>query len=644
MRLPGAVAAALALGILIGFAVARVLAPSPATGAALAADSTPPPQIPEQPQPGGEIATSASRIPQKAESTPAPPARSPIADALPAGTARKGALQGTVFDGNGGPCAGVEVRALQADLTTVAGSAISGADGRFTIAGLEGHGFVVTARREGWRVAPPVQWAEPGARLFYSAKRPNLRVRLTPPDEFFVPYVQVAVDGGRQGFSLDDPYLEVPAGERAVAAFVGARNGWCGGPVLVEVPPPGEGCAEVEIPLREACGIRVSVARAAGDLSIPSLDVRVAPRLPGTEAQGALDEAARPDLGTPDGRSYFFLPRGAYWVGVRRWGETAYAVREADVADGIVDVALDLPALSLENGLLVTVRLPDGTPACGATVSDNAVERAGGTYALVRSPKVLSVSLRGYGEQRFPLPPSARAATIQLSPPAFLDLTIEESPGAPAGGMSVELSGEVGSFHGDVGTDGRATLGPLQPGDYTLYANVAFGIDPHRRERMAEFPISLGEGRNARSIRLPPLQRVTIRGVSGYASIHPEAGGRLALSLRAVNGVARFERLPPGRYLLELSDRFADLTIPGPAEIEDPPAAAFGLCQGGPDAPLEPGDVVIAIDGVGLTQGFAMARGAHRFSVVRRGRAVEVPVDEEWVLHNSGNFRPCPLP
>ena len=283
------------------------------------------------------------------------------------------------------------------------------------------------------------------------------------------------------------------------------------------------------------------------------------------------------------------LPPGTYLLGASRYRKQIVTMKTITVAEELVAANLAIPALELEEYIVLWVYDPDGNVLTDAAVSVSCrsggrydsgrryvIERNDGSYWVVHGETdtsgaevdvlcLLSVYVQEYGRQRVEFSESESAeVTVKFQEPAHLDVTIAGYNGSGYEGFLLialrKLATEGGSrssyapYSSKPGMDflGQQSFGPLEPGDYEIVLSMKSARSGNRS--LERVPITLLAGENSASVSIPPLYSLTINVSDGaprksvYIRLSSRAGGPGARRMTDENGQAHFEHLPAGEY------------------------------------------------------------------------------------------------
>ncbi len=252
-----------------------------------------------------------------------------------------------------------------------------------------------------------------------------------------------------------------------------------------------------------------------------------------------------------------------------------------------------------------------------------------------------------------------REVTVNFSETASLEVSIEGYDGSGyEGELNADLVREGASNRDPRGQrgrgfddSGRKTLGPVQPGDYTLRIRLQ-AASFWSSKVIAAIPVTLVPGMNRESVRLPRLYSLVVdvamdpQPESLYLSYREKNTWWADSAEVKPNGQARFDNIPAGEYTLQAEDRGDDsrmsVRVPTEGIVTYRPASLNALVvrirdRDGSygDLGLRDGDLVIGVDGVELDNSYAIqaklveakARDTITLLLQRGGSRVELTVD-----------------
>jgi hypothetical protein len=618
---------------------------------------------------GGTVPPARAASSAPPEPSPESRGRTPFEEALPAfpsGPVERGTgtITGRALRADGAPLSGVTVRGtpspvrrdpdegvrrLVADLEARhAGivEAVTGSDGGYTLAGLAGRPYDVSARLAGYRFTSDVPRARPGGTVNFRAQEAlEISFDVTMPDGTPAPDATIHLKaGGRTtayAWSREAPRVLLPLGN--FLCFAEHGEGSCRSeetPLLVRAPAP----PMVFLRLNGRTGLRGAVFFGK-DLMFEDVSVKAMTftgRDPPDPAR--LEDAdGHSDWATAD-RGFRYqlldLPPGRYLVGVEIQS-TIVATKVVDVGDGIG--TCDFVIEALDPSLFVVVRVldPKGDPVADPTFelgyrSEGSSSSSGGnefpmqpdgSYLVVhhssgRKPGGtwwIAAESETHGRKEVEYKRGdVKEIVIRFGETATVELTIAGFAGADGADMLtaalVPAAADASDrfHHGMDSTapdaEGCVRLGPVETGEYdvTLYT----GSEDRMRLRAGTKRVTLVPGANPVTMPMPRLYTVTVR--------DPERKPDTLTSLEAPDGnyfdgvadeVDRvvFTALPEGRYRLARTDDATGamrITLPGPTEVvfRKQPFDAFRVIFENPEnawanAGFLDGDLIVAVDG-----------------------------------------------
>jgi len=565
--------------------------------------------------------------------------------------------------------------------------------GHYRLAGIAGGTYTVTAFLEGHRLSA-ADWrkastAEAGDRVdFVAEELVELDVRVELPDGTAADAAIVTTRRGNQvrhhDWSRQQPSLYLDPGGYQVSATA-AGDAPLRSPEEAVTLMIGAEVDPLVLSLEPRIAVRGTVHLPRGILP-QSVYVYVLP----LETAELPDPETLATVGTPltaRRPGYRFtledLAPGAYALGVAREFGAVETVEVVRVEEAWTDVELRLPGAgealaevrvlgpggravpSAQFG--VTERYTDGGTS---TVSVPASRAADGVFRVSlgtvldrtgRRPRAgswLRVTTADLGTRVVDFDPETdRRIEVSFDEPARLAVELPALAGSGVEdlvSLALEPSGEAGvdrSFARTPGSDafpdpqGRARLGPVQPGDYELVLRLPDPGDRNHTYPVSRVPVELASGENRRRAEIPPLYDLSVvvedpsRDIRAIVVAHRRLRG--FYGLRATvreDGTASFPRLPAGEYRVA-AFRGGPLDLEMTASLPDEGVLRFRpeeqnalsvaihradglLARWG----LRDGDVVTAIDGEELSDldgiRTALARAAGRTRVtlsVRRG-------------------------
>mgnify|MGYP002624242058 FL=1 len=176
-------------------------------------------------------------------------------------------------------------------------------------------------------------------------------------------------------------------------------------------------------------------------------------------------------------------------------------------------------------------------------------------------------------------PGSTKEVVLSFAAPGFLDFAISGfSPAAHHGVYKVSLVPESENprhhYSNDaLSAEGKARLGPVQPGRYVLAVLVA--VDDHWALPGSRTPVDLHSGDQALSLPRPethPLRLRWAEGAGKQVTVQLAMEGVVAVHRTFdKEGVVSFSHLPAGRYKVRTyggEQKTLDVDLPGPATVE----------------------------------------------------------------------------
>jgi hypothetical protein len=490
------------------------------------------------------------------------------------------------------------------------------------------------------------------------AKVGRARVSVRVPRALAAEKVRVRVDGNDVPWAHDGDLVAAPVGrDRSFSAHIERFD--LDGERTISVPGDGS-IVDVEIEIPSAPEILLDVLVPEEDAgyvtNIEGFYTAVIPTMP---PESALEQGRSIPMAAPATERLAVEP-GTWWVGVRRRGERRLQTATVTVGREPVLQVIHLPPLDRDEFLVVTTVGPDGQPMDGWV--DGAIQNRGtGVYLCLRptEPAEIFAYADGTGRRGVRVPAGAREATIQLTPGAFLDVTVEGYAGTLAEDVTtIEASGPGGSE--SVTAAPALRLGPFGPGPMRLDVTLPFR-DGNHSIGILVVPAIVGETGGAARVVIPPLYAVTIQApFAGTITLLPHGRmGEWDVGDTTPDRFLHLLRVPAGRYTVRVatSDRsaFFTLRIPGPplARLEERAPIALRHYAGNHPRKgflLEDGDLVVAVDGTpiedeGFPEPMRVTPGqVHRFSVQRGPDALAVEATWYDFWHRTGTFRPVPLP
>ena len=394
------------------------------------------------------------------------------------------------------------------------------------------------------------------------------------------------------------------------------------------------------------------------------------------------------------------LEPGTYLVGATLRGGRVACSTTVTIAGEPVPVRLEIPAGSERDWVKVWVRAPDGTPVhdieleCGCRGSAgsghaevSASPQTDGSYRVphyerdgpsLGSSSGFGGSELGGGKRRYFVratskrygtaeatydPATDAETTIQLVEPALLRVTISgyaASLDEDGASVYLETAGEShddtrrSRVEGEIDAKGVVRFRPVVPGSYEIVLRLAAPATGHERRfrgwggtEVARVPVTLQPGEAAVTVAVPPLADLVVtfrHDAPSLDRLRPDG------SLRHVGAdtsegelQVTFHHLEAGRYRLVDPDGDMWVEVPATSRVAFAPRPfnAYHVQIRGNgylhELGLRTGDLVVAIDGVELTNRLTMdaamatakTRDTARFTVERAGRRFDVTADVE---------------
>ncbi|MCU0725634.1 MAG: PDZ domain-containing protein [Planctomycetes bacterium] len=563
----------------------------------------------------------------------------------------------------------------------------SGADGAFLLAGLADAKYVLRAEREGYEFSGPSlgRLLRPGRSVeIVAVVVVALPVRVLMPDGSVARKARVEFRAEdrelerSEEWTGEEPALRVPPGTWRAKAVAGEGDEYASPSVSVSlaagIPPdpltlslaarPGiRGHVEPPETWPEGQWITVAVLRAGTDAGPP-------------DGERLLSEGRQAGCGEDSDFTFSFpdLKPGTYHVAAVGNSQQVLARVVVEVADRMAVVALVAQDLPRSAFILVHPEGPDGRPVelhggvtClletdagehswggaaarrpdGAWAVEFPVEEGGGRVHR----RVLVVASPAHGEKEVEFTRTeATEVTVRFGDAAWIDAEISGlAELEDGGGLRLAAFSEESRwfrFEGrEVSEEGKARVGPLQPGSFRVRLL-------HQRPRgevpILEQTVTVRAGANRLALRVPPLYDVTVPRDTGdearwefYLSMPDERYGWGVSGEAGPDGQVTFRGLPAGRYQLwgwrgDGENSSMDITLPGATTVRFDPRAqnALRVTVADPEGLLarsgfETGDLVIGIDG----QEFE--GGSHMFSLLQA--AVSKKTAKFTVLRGNGS-------
>lgn len=655
--------ACLGAGVALGYLIRGERAPSARTVPALVAEPSPPERVHAE----------APSLRRALDEIPAPD--------VPRGTGR---IVGTVVDDGGRPVAGVEVSAFRVDMTGPAmprhdleeevrryvtwlrtydvpvAQVVTGSDGAFVLDGLADEDHSVRAWVRGYDIEHDFDEYRPGAELRLVARAlVEVRVEIVLPDGTQPRSAEIRLSwrhaSGSEDWTPDSPTLRLAAGAYEVQAIVSNEDGTTfqskERTVVVEAAPQ-----TIRFAMSATSGVSGGIGPGKlceGD----SWEVR-ALRIPDGE-QPARDRLVQDGhRGVAGDDSYWIdeLPPGRYLVGLVHLDRTVLRTKIVDLGAEPVHCDFDLAG---PPSFRVRVLGPEGKPvqdalvrtwterpmlsgACGA-----ALLQPDGSFLVVdadEGPAERLVEARSerYGEKRVPYRAGLAAdIDVRFEPAAWLRVDLEGADGIDVRARLVLWRGVRPDVvaAGDKVAEHRFEIGPAQPGTFELIvsSDVSSSVGPGDSMIVARREIRLAAGRNEATVQLPRRHRLSVTGLPPNATVrlHPEGPLRWNPFLRSADrdGNLVLERLPEGRYLLDLGEAGMAVQLDGPGEVRfvRRPFDAFEVRATDSALGLRTGDLIVGAAGKefgGVEEARPALTAPEAVLLVRRGGAtVELRVD-----------------
>jgi hypothetical protein len=520
--------------------------------------------------------------------------------AVPPGTSevrwvleRGATISGRVLDHGGAPLRGVKVAAHGSAEQRSGDTAVTSAEGRFVLSGLDGGEYMVVARRE--QSAEPSVGRAPASSVVRVPARGSADVVL----RFTGAHALAGRAQSEDGAPVKGARLALPPrgtathaemGERALAASAFARSDAAGEFVFRDLP---EGAYTLQ-------------AYARDQVPPPSLDVEIPATAPVVVTFGRRGKVVGSVVGhdgkplvrfsvnhrpirNPDGR--FELPvraDGPMELSIGAPGH-AYTSLEPQVSKTQV---VDLGEIRLERGRTLRGRVVErgGAPAVGALVDVGPLKHQGaGTLYLAEQlgavrtdangrfelpsvgsvPVALVVQHDGHAEHRQELPPHLSDVSIQLRAGGRVQGFVAGKGGGPGVGAQIGAMTSLGEATATVGSDGRYELGGLAPGPVTIAVAHRSPGFPSYLARTVE----VGEGQTVQvDFRPGPEDCDLVIELDAAASVHERrinaglypAATPAATSLKDLmarttgayatlqDGRLTFASVAPGEYVVEV--------------------------------------------------------------------------------------------
>lgn len=356
-----------------------------------------------------------------------------------------------------------------------------------------------------------------------------------------------------------------------------------------------------------------------------------------------------------DGYAYAFkdLSPGTYWIwaSLSRQGKVL-ADQVVDVTDSTVNLDLVLPAMDPGDYVVVWALGPDNENLQDVSISTgyrsgsrsssgggHAIKQDDGSYRVLHHEidedhdvdwsdftDTLTVRAKQFGQKKVTYDrKSTSEVTVKFSKPAFLNVVVGNYVGSGhEGKVSLSLTksgsnqGHTFIHHSDqnkLDSQGRQTLGPVEPGEYDL--NLAVRSGQNSNLPVERIPLALHSGDNSATISLPPLYTLVV------VVNEPEPNMRIRIEPSprrpgwwgdrqkvGEDGRCIFKQLPAGDYLLQERTNGPSMgkqmrvTVTGDMEIQFEPKEVNALSVSITDdngylaqSGFQSGDFVIGLDG-----------------------------------------------
>ncbi|MCI0339992.1 MAG: hypothetical protein L0216_02380 [Planctomycetales bacterium] len=522
------------------------------------------------------------------------------------------------------------------------------AQGRYSLSGLADGEHAVSAWKVGWEIKPRGhgggQRTRPGDRLdFLATAVIEVPVAVLGPDgaEAASATIECVVPSGRgsstsrEAWSHARSSVRLRPGTCRLRAVAGGTTSENEDPRLqsdeqsVTVPREG-GVARVTLALKEAPGIRGRVLDPeGGDEESVSVYALKAPPEAAPDPKQIKESGKRVYVGGAHGTFCFRdLPPGTYLVGAARgWDGPVVVTESVAVTDRMETRDLALPPPDPGAEVLVRVLGSSGESLADVTFGYRyeekgssssggvqAVRRPDGSWRISPSEEFLEAYRSGkpdsgvkisvtatsasHGSKTLELPVGQPApATIRFGPPATLEVTVDGYAGSEFAGrvkLKLQPAKDKPDPHAvhmrwhegtSLGAEGRATLGPVESGEYLLLVLVGAG---ERRSwesvPAAKVPVSLAPGSRSLRVAMPTLYRLAVivdgapKGTQVNLGPAEDAGDWWGSQADTdESGRALFDRVPAGKHTLRVwgtknAGQMA-VTIPDQSEVRFQPAA-----------------------------------------------------------------------
>jgi len=344
-----------------------------------------------------------------------------------------------------------------------------------------------------------------------------------------------------------------------------------------------------------------------------------------------LQHGQRDSLNRDAGYRFRDLEPGRYAVGLALGRGLLLARRVVEVADHAARCDFELDGVDPAGVAVVRVLGPDEKPVedvrfrteyrSGRSLSSGggpALRRDDGAYLVPHHPHdsgkggtYVIVGRSGeYGARRIEYERRERTTLeMRFGPPARLAATIDgflKSPLQARLRLALD-SRKAGRAKAEPDGEGRAVLGPVQPGGYDLV--LALDSGRIREHPIARTPVTLGPGDNEARIAIPPLYELTIEDcdVAGNVQLRREGAdsARMPRWKRPdAAGKIVFAGLPAGRYQLSAGGSVMVVDVAKSRTVRWAPAEVRAIRVSVTDpqgwyaqAGFQDGDLVVGIDG-----------------------------------------------
>lgn len=484
---------------------------------------------------------------------------------------------------------------------------VTGADGRFEIAGLPAvrHRFLAeldgytVGRRDGngFDSSLPDQ-------TFDLVARPICDLRLALEGPPTVDRATVNLNGPTMDWSQTwtpaRPVLKVRPGPVRLRVVTGEFGEWRSGPLEFDVPASG-GPDPLRVTLREVAGVggRVvpaEMARATRTwVTLFRTDVRAE----------AIDRATLRNRGelrsveSDDARFvYVDVAPGHYVLGSGRGDLPAALVRDVEIVEGtFVHLDLDTPGPVRDECLELTIEGPGGrridpqyvtfrytTPSGGQSDSIGLLPGPGGTF-WAPIPSGVADATGDVGvvaeHAEFDLasvtfsPCAAPTATLRFARPARVELEVTGS--ISDGKLSAGIYGRNGARAGlgqsaPLDASGIAVWSPIAPGAYDVVLENTYDDGSPTHVELARAALDVASGPNRVRFAVPVLHTLTVidsTGVGGVSVVVRRDLPRYFAVVRFdAHGRAEVLHIPPGEYEVARGSKKTTITVPGTSLLE----------------------------------------------------------------------------